>query len=255
MTPLAAQINRFNGVIVDPTELPHDPGAFQDQLAHSLVTWRAEGRLTVWLEIPHPLAALIPIATAAGFTFHHSTDSNHPGPGYLMLTCRLKPAATIPSFATHHIGAGGVVLNEARELLVVSERHRRDTSRPYYKLPGGVVEHREHLADAVVREVFEETGIQAEFEALVCLRHWHGYRHDKSDIYFICRLRPLSHTIHLADREIETCLWMPVDDYLQSEYVSEFNRRVVQAALTSPGIPRVDIEDYTGPDREIFLPA
>src|SRR5690606_3976311 len=132
--------------------------------------------------------------------------------------------------------AGGVVINARQELLVVSERHRRDQSRPYYKLPGGALHPGEHLAEAVVREVFEETGVRARFESLVCFRHWHGYRYGKSDIYFICRLSPLSEEIAIQPDEIEESLWMPVQSYLDSEYVSIFNKQIVRAALESPGV-------------------
>jgi len=59
------------------------------------------------------------------------------------LTKRLEEDALIPEYATHYIGAGGVVLNENRELLVVSELHRRSES-PYYKLPGGALHPGEH---------------------------------------------------------------------------------------------------------------
>jgi 8-oxo-dGTP diphosphatase len=53
------------------------------------------------------------------------------------------------------IGASGVVVNAAGEVLL----HRRsDNGR--WSLPGGAVDPDEQPADAVVREVFEETGVQ-----------------------------------------------------------------------------------------------
>ena len=66
----------------------------------------------------------------------------------------------------------------------------------------------------MVREVLEETGVRTRFEAVVCLRHWHGYRYGKSDIYFVCRLSPLSREITMQEEELEAALWMPVDEYL-----------------------------------------
>ena len=176
-------VNRFNGVEVTADRLPADPAEFRRRLDFSLGVWRQEGRGVVWLELPIPRAALVPPATEAGFTYHHAAEDS------LSLVCRLKPDALVPSFATHFIGAGAVVLNERQELLVVNELHRRDLSRPYYKLPGGALQPGEHLVNAVIREVFEETGVRAKFDSLVCFRHWHGYRWNKSDIYFICGSR------------------------------------------------------------------
>ncbi len=188
--------NPFRGVVINPAELPEDPEAFQQRLTPSLETWTQEGVLVVWLEVPIRKAGLIPIAVEAGFTFHHSTED------YLMLTLRLEEGAFIPGFATHYIGAGGVVLKDRDHLLVVSEKHRRSKT-PSYKLPGGALHAGEHLEEAVKREILEETGVQTRFEALVCFRHWHGYRYDKSDIYIVCRLSPLNHDISMQVEEIE----------------------------------------------------
>jgi 8-oxo-dGTP pyrophosphatase MutT (NUDIX family) len=146
------------------------------------------------------------------------------------------------------------VLNDRQELLVVCERHRR-TSKPYYKLPGGALQPGEHLVDAVLREVLEETGVHARFEALVCLRHWHGYRYGKSDIYFVCRLSPLSQDLTMQAEEIEECLWMPVAEYFDSDLVSPFNKRIVHAALNSHGVSPEWIDGYADPARyEFFMP-
>ena len=248
MQVLEFTANPFGGVVVAPEKLPEDPNAFHEQLAHSLGTWKAEGFKAVWLEIPIHKSALIPVAVGSGFGFHHT------GKDYLMLALRLVEGAFIPPYATHYIGAGGVVLNGRDELLVVCERHRR-SQVPYYKLPGGALRPGEHMADGVIREVLEETGVQTRFEALVCFRHWHGYRYGKSDIYFVCRLSPLNHDLSMQEAEIEECRWMPVREYLGSEYVGIFNKRIVQAALQSRGIVPTAIEGYSDPEKhEIFMP-
>jgi 8-oxo-dGTP pyrophosphatase MutT (NUDIX family) len=252
---LASSTNRFAGVVVDPESLPAQVETFTQRLCHSLDAWTSQGLKVVWLEIPIIKSALIPVAVEAGFVFHHS------GQDYLMLTFRLERDAFVPPHATHYIGAGGVVLNERQELLVVWEKAHRMSGRKYYKLPGGALHQGEHIVDGVIREVREETGIDARFEALVCFRHWHGYRFGKSDIYFVCRLSPLNHHITADEDEIEECLWMPVQEYLASEDVGIFNKRIVQAALDGSvnGAKMVPawIEGYQSePDRrEIFMPA
>src|SRR5438067_1803691 len=119
METLVFEPDMFGGVIVNADALVDDVTVFKQQLERSLEQWRGEGRRLVWLDVPLRLAKLIPIAADAGFTFHHS------GEDHLMMTCRLVDDAFIPGHATHYIGAGGVVLNERNELLVVCERHRR----------------------------------------------------------------------------------------------------------------------------------
>jgi len=253
MRILEATPNPFGGMVIKTEALPQTTRTFRRRLQQSLETWRQEGYRLVWLEIPLAKASFIPAAVEAGFTFHHSNDGH--SHSYLMLTCRLQEDAFIPGYASHYIGVGGVVLNPKKELLVVSEQHRHDKSRPSYKLPGGALHPGEHIVDGVIREVLEETGVQTQFESVVCFRHWHGYRYGKSDIYFICRLSSLSESISRQEDEIEECLWMPVEDYLASEYVAPFNKQIVQAALESPGVHPISIDGYKDPHlREFFFP-
>ncbi len=249
MVVLTATVNQFRGVVLDPASLPSDAGEFAARLEESLREWRSQQLQVVWLEVPIGKSALVPAAVPAGFIFHHS------GEDYVMMTLRLAENAFIPPYATHYIGAGGVVLNERRELLVVCERHRNPGQAPFYKLPGGALHQGEHLEDAVIREVLEETGVRTKFDALVCFRHWHGYRYGKSDIYFVCRLHPLSQEITMQEEEIEDCRWIPVGDFLGSEEVSAFNKSIVTAALESDGVAPTAIPGFDDRTREFFMPS
>ena len=251
MELIASTENAFGGVIPEMAALPADPADFDRALQHSLEAWRQAGYRVVWLQIPIEKSQLIPVAVTASFTFHHSEER------YLMLTHRLEEAASIPAQASHYIGAGGVTVNDKEELLVVSERHHRQRNGPpRYKLPGGALHAGEHLVEGVIREVKEETGVDTEFDALVCFRHWHEYRYGKSDIYFICRLHPVSHEISIQVEEIAESLWMPVAEYLAAEAVSPFNKRIVTAAMESPGITPTSLDGYGDPERyEFFMPA
>jgi 8-oxo-dGTP pyrophosphatase MutT (NUDIX family) len=251
METLEFSTNPFGGVTVDPLGLPEDPLRFRTQLAHSIDQWTADGYKLVWVELPISRAAHIPVAVEAGFEFHHSSEAS------LMMTFPLVDGAFVPPYATHYVGVGAVVVSDAGELLVVSERYRMGGGRgPGYKLPGGALHPGEHLVDAVVREVHEETGIKVRFNSLACFRHWHGYRHGKSDIYFVCRLSPLTHEITMQEEEIAECLWMPVDKFLEDPSISPFNKTIVRAALDNPGIVPTFVEGYGDPARfEFFMPG
>lgn len=58
------------------------------------------------------------------------------------------------------VAARGIVYHEGRVLLLRAQ----EPGRTYYFLPGGHVAHGERLADAVVREVREETGLRVTVE-------------------------------------------------------------------------------------------
>ena len=68
----------------------------------------------------------------------------------------------------------------------------------------------EDIATAAVREVFEETGIECEFEGIVCFRHLTKYLFGMSDLYFVCKLKPLTSKITMQEEEIAKCEWIPV---------------------------------------------
>ncbi len=247
--PLAAAPNPFRGVVVNTAELPTDPAEFTARLDASIAEWRAAGYEVAWVDLPIALASHVPIAAARGFAYHHA------GADYLTATLSLVPGSYIPNYATHYVGAGGVVVNDHDELLVVCERYRIDNRPPFYKLPGGALEPGENIVDSIVREVLEETGVDARFEALTCFRHWHGYRYGKSDIYFVCRLRALTTDIKMGEHEIEECLWMPVRQFMADDDISPFNKGIVRSALESDGIMPANMPGMPpDPSREYFLP-
>lgn len=246
---LESTSNPFGGVVTSPDGLPEDPHRFRLILADSLSAWKTQGALSVWMEVPISRSQLIPVAVEAGFLFHHSGDD------YLMMIYRIEPDTYLPPYATHYIGAGGVVLNESQELLVVREKYGFRGRPAQFKLPGGALLQGEHLVDALEREVLEETGVRTEFQSLVCFRHWHQYRYGKSDIYFVCRLNPLSFEIVMQAEEIAECRWLPVAEFLGSEDIGTFNKTIVQAALDSPGISPTWIEGFIDRQQgEFFMP-
>ena len=243
------ETNSYAAAIVDAKSLPTNAADFASLLPQALDAWRAADLRSVWLEIRIEQSHLIPVAVANGFEFH-STD-----PDALTLTLKLQPDVNLPGGATHQIAAGCVVINEQNELLVIVERAHAKTRPNFFKLPGGAVDPQERLADAAVREVWEETGVQARFERLTLFRHWVNYRPNMSDIYFICRLTPLTFEVTPQASEIDRALWMPLDDYLAHPDVSVFNKKIVQLSLENKGWQSGWFEGYEvdSNTRELFF--
>lgn len=63
--------------------------------------------------------------------------------------------------------------------------------------------------------MFEETGIKAKFQSLICFREKLGYKWDAPDIYFVCLLKPLTYEINKDDGEILTAKWMKLVKQLE----------------------------------------
>jgi ADP-ribose pyrophosphatase YjhB (NUDIX family) len=125
---------------------------------------------------------------------------------------------TLPANASHRVGISAFVVNKEGEALVVKEKHGRNKD---WKLPTGVVDEGEDICAAAIREVKEETGIEAEFAEILSFRQSHKSFFSKSDLNFVCMLKPLSFDIQKQNSEIEEAKWMPIEKYAAQASVQE----------------------------------
>lgn len=124
-----------------------------------------------------------------------------------------RTACRIPAFAHHYIGIGGIVLkileHGQNEVALIKE-HRSDQPEKW-KLPGGFMDPGEKIQEAAVREVREETGINAEFMGVMGIRETAKYQYGASDLYLGAILLNKSTEIEIEDvREVKQAQWVPL---------------------------------------------
>lgn len=90
-----------------------------------------------------------------------------------------------------------------------------------WKIPTGVVDEGEDIYTAAVREVKEETGIDADFLEILAFRQNHRSFFEKSDLFFVCMLQPRSFDIQKQELEIEAAQWMPFEEYAAQPFVQK----------------------------------
>ncbi|KAJ4704105.1 Nudix hydrolase [Melia azedarach] len=207
--------DNYGGVVVQMHE-PMDSQLFGSMLKTSISHWRQQGKKGVWIKLPIELANLVEPAVKEGFWYHHAE------PNYLMLVYWIPGGPnTLPANASHRVGIGAFVLNEKREVLVVQENSGRFRGTGMWKFPTGVVDEGEDICVAAVREVKEETSIDTEFVEVLAFRQSHQSFFEKSDLFFLCMLRPLSFDIQTQESEIEAAQWMPLEEYAAQPYVQK----------------------------------
>ena len=164
---LTGTIDLYRGITVDTHSLPDEPSVFREVLLRSLNAWRKADMKGVWLKLPLDKAALVPVAVELGGQYHHAQ------PDYVMVCFWLPDSpCTLPLYATRYVGVGGFVVDEQGRVLVVKERHGPAVG--IWKIPGGLADPGEDLADTAVREVLEETGVRSEFVCVASFREHHG---------------------------------------------------------------------------------
>lgn len=173
------------------------------------------------LKLPIEHAALATQAAEHGFTFHHvpfSADGRH-----VVLKRWLHDGTDkVPPLATHQVGIAGLCINEDNQILLVKEWRETEGGRvpsAQWKMPGGLLDAGETFAEAACRETVEETGVQTNFESLLCFWHRHGLTWGQSDLYYVARLSPASadEAINVDPEEISACKWMPIDEFLSTQ--------------------------------------
>ncbi|TQV71691.1 NUDIX domain-containing protein [Aliikangiella marina] len=235
--------NRYGGVCVDSHHLPKSVEAFESALVESLAAWEKQFKV-VWISVSADKAALLTVLYQHGFENHHCDKAK------IMLTKKLQQNALVPEYANHTIGIGGLVINDKQELLTIREQGHINTHPHNWKFPGGMIDPFEHIEDAVKREVFEETGIETVFESFIGFRHHHIGQFKTSNIYGVCRLKPISSKISIQESEIYDARWFPINDYLADEKIGQYNKFILRSALKSPGLKSIKLPGYMESEEE-----
>ncbi|KAI5330722.1 hypothetical protein L3X38_020848 [Prunus dulcis] len=205
----------YGGVIVHINE-PMDPATFLSLITSSIAHWKLQGKKGVWIKLPLDRVNLVEAAVKEGFWYHHAE------PDYLMLVYWIPQTPhTLPANATHRVGIGAFVINPDREVLVVQEKSGLLRGTGVWKFPTGVVDEGEDICAAAVREVKEETGIDSEFVEILAFRQSHKSFFEKSDLFFVCMMQPLSFDIQKHDQEIEAAQWMAFEEYAAQPFVQK----------------------------------
>jgi 8-oxo-dGTP pyrophosphatase MutT (NUDIX family) len=129
--------------------------------------------------------------------------------------------------------AGGVVVNDRGEAIVIVPTRRAADGSRVLALPKGHPDGDESPEDAALREVREETGVHAEVVSpLRDVRYWYqrgGRRIAKVVSFYLLRYTGGSLDDH--DAEVEEARWMPLSEAAEAlSYAGE--REVAAEALS-----------------------
>jgi 8-oxo-dGTP diphosphatase len=124
------------------------------------------------------------------------------------------------------IAVGAVVLHDGGLLMV---RRGREPAKGLWTIPGGRVEHGEYLADALKREVREETGLDIEVKELL------GILEVPADPHYVILdyvAVPLGSSEAVAGDDVDEVRWVPLDEVTKLDCTPRFVE-----TMTAWGVP------------------
>jgi 8-oxo-dGTP pyrophosphatase MutT (NUDIX family) len=202
-----------------------DAETFECTLEKSLVQWKLQGTRGVWINIPTRYCHVVPVCAKFGFEFQYAKN------GLLVMTQWLPEdsRSRLPHGPTHQVGIGAVILHPiTHKMLVVQEKSGPAAVRKLWKMPTGLTDPGEDIVDAAIREAKEETGLDVEFDRIICMRQAHGGIFKQSDMFFVCLLhlsnkykKQLEDGVEVPlvpqEEEIAEIKWMSMDEFASQD--------------------------------------
>ena len=140
-------------------------------------------------------------------------------------------------------GVGGIVLRNNEILLV---RHTYGTAKGQLLIPGGYVQNDELPEAAVVREVFEETGVTA------TIKNFIGIRFQKKNWYAMFLLDYVSGEPKSDGDENDFVGFIPLAKAAQHEDMTKLSRLIVESVIC--GVTTIPLNDYySGENRNEYM--
>ncbi|MFC0180707.1 NUDIX domain-containing protein [Thorsellia kenyensis] len=227
-------------------DFPKSEAQFAIEIDTVISFAKQNAKRIIWITLQREQSTLINTLTSRGFIFHSCEEQA------ITLVLKIKPDVYVPFSPTHTIGLGGVVLNEHQSKILIIKEHLTH----WYKLPGGHMELDESIEEGVIRETYEETGILTSLSSIIAVASKTPYQLNKSNIYLACHLTPKNDNINVQDtEEIEFAKWLPIEEFFQSDLVSQFSKKIVQGVLNRTGVVSVDLGQPILPNekRELFV--
>ena len=145
--------------------------------------------------------------------------------------------------------AASVKINNS--ILIVKEG--RGKYKDLWGLPKGRVEPTESLEKAVLRELFEETGLVGEINGVIAIRNKNDF--DKTSIFICYDVIPLTEDIVIDGNEITDVKFIQLDDVKDINWISPAMKYIVISSLkTKRGLQLLDVSKSINSSYTLSIP-
>lgn len=136
------------------------------------------------------------------------------------------------------LGVGGVVWQEGKVLLV---QRAQNPGKGNWTIPGGYVNQDEKIADAVAREIWEETNLQTRPLSIIALRDRPGEKHDT---YVVFLMEYLGGDLQADPEEVSDLGFFTLEE-CEGLHLSQLSLSVIRATYSQKAegfIPKIGVQ-------------
>ncbi len=122
----------------------------------------------------------------------------------------------------------GIIKNDSNEILIVKRHPKSKTDPGMWELPGGKVEKGEFFADALVREIKEETNLDCKVGDF-CEAIQNDYMH-KRTVQLMMYLTDITDDVKISDEHIDW-MWANIEKIKTLEVSTSLNKLLKKRSL------------------------
>ncbi|KZZ83425.1 MULTISPECIES: NUDIX hydrolase [Bacillaceae] len=146
------------------------------------------------------------------------------------------------------LAAAGIVTDESNRWLVVKKKYGGLMGK--WSLPAGFVDGNETIDQAVIREIYEETGVKAVIDGIVGVRSG-VIKGQVSDNMIIFKLRAASNVIRIQEDELFEAAFIPYE-----QLKTDPDASLLITALAEKDIhPKLELFDQLDPGEQFQYSA
>ena len=130
---------------------------------------------------------------------------------------------------TYDVRQYAVLENEAGQILALQLPKRY---RPYgsqWTLPGGKLEPADEPQGGILREIEEETNLDAEIQSICHIDRWDSERSKKLVIFYHCKVSNAQQLV--LSSEHQSSQWLTLDEALEQDFYAPYFRAAIKKCL------------------------
>ncbi len=124
--------------------------------------------------------------------------------------------------------------NGEGDILVLQLPKRYQPYGGQWTLPGGKLEPSDVPDEGILREIEEETNLQATVDKLLCVAKWDTKASKKLGVFYTCNMDDPSAQPVLSE-EHQSCRWVSLEELKEVDFYSPYFRQAVERLLEEQG--------------------